>query len=72
VIIKPATSRSSTPRYETEQIVAKVTIKERIDDRIGGVVGKVQIKYPHPVRDERHGHEERRQERHDEHDGDDE
>jgi len=52
------------------ELAAKVVVHERIDDGIGDVVREVHVEDDHVVVKEVNGHEEGRQKRHDEHDGD--
>ena len=58
----------------TEQlakVVSEVFVHERIDERIGDVVGEVHIEDSHVVRHKLQGHKERRREGDDEYDSND-
>ena len=53
---------------ESLEIGAKVLIHERVDDRVGNVVGEVEVEDDDVVGNKLENHEERREERHDEDD----
>lgn len=67
-LIKTVGLRIQSATKQSLGVISEILIHERVDDRVGDVVGEVHIEDCHVVGDEQQSHEKRRQERHDEHD----
>jgi len=52
---------AAVPADEVLEVSAKVVVHERVDDGVSDVVGEVHVEHDHPVRQQVHGHQERRQ-----------
>ena len=70
-VFSPGHRRSVTV-IEFAQIVSEGLVHERVDDRVGDVVGEVHVEDGHVVRDEHEGHEKGGQVRDYKHDSHDE
>ena len=68
----PTGHRRSVTVIEFPQIVSKGLVHERVDDRVGDVVGEVHVEDGHFVGDEHEGHEKGGQVRDDKHESHDE
>ena len=61
------TSIRSRLADDTDKPLAEVGVHEGVDDGVGDVVGEVHVEDGHAVRQDAHGHRQRREERDDKH-----